>query len=463
MGIGVTSLTPKPTTAVNSRWRRIVTPIPAPQSIPMLKRLRASEPRSMAGMPPILWHDAEGILVRDPFGNQWIDLTSGIVLANAGHSHPRILAAIRRATDQRLLATYAFASEARLRLLEKLVALAPIPDAKAILFSAGTEATECAIMLMRRHGRQFHRDKIGILSLSGNYHGRTLGAQLASGSNQPADWIERERVYHFQIPSPDCLRCPWGRKEYDGCGSTCFQKGLESLVQRGADLERIAGIILEPVPGWTTRPIPSDFAEAAAAWAKRHDVLLALDEIQCGCGRTGKFFGCEHLSVVPDLIVLGKGLSSSLPVSAVIGRGEILDRPEPGEMSSTHGGNPVCAAAALENLQVIQDEQLVEAAARTGAVVLERLQSLRREFPERVFCVGGVGLFLSVHLGCPGKENPDVALADAVAEEAVRRGVLMFPTGRGYLKLTPPLCIDPEAALEAVDVICQCLLEKMES
>lgn len=463
MGIGVTPLTPRPTTAVNSRWRRIVTPIPAPQSVPMLERLRASEPRSMAGMPPILWHDAQGFLVRDPFGNQWIDLTSGIVQANAGHSHPRILAAIRRATGQRLLATYAFASEARLRLLEKLVALSPIPNAKAILFSAGTEATECAIMLMRRHGQQIHPDKIGILSLSGNYHGRTLGAQLASGTKLPTDWIDRERVYHFQMPSPDCLHCPWGRSEYDRCGSTCFQKGLESLVQQGVALERIAGIILEPVPGWTTRPIPPDFAAAAAAWAKQYKVLLAFDEIQCGCGRTGRFFGCEHLGVVPDLIVLGKGLSSSLPVSAVVGRGEILDRPEPGEMSSTHGGNPVCAAAALANLQVIQDEKLVEAAARTGTAVLERLQSLRCGFPERVRSVDGVGLFLSVHLRRPGSCEPDVSLADAIVDEAIRRGVLMFPTGRGYLKFAPPLCIETEAALEAVDVIRHCLIALMES
>ena len=476
--MNVSELTPQPTTAVDSRWRRIVTPIPVPASIPVIERLRAAEPQSMAGLPPILWDQAEGFLVRDRFGNQWIDLTSGIVLANAGHSHPRILEAIRWATEQRLLATYAFPSEPRLRLLEKLVALSPIPNSKAILYSSGTEATECALMLMRRHGQRIHRQKVGIVSLAGHYHGRTLAAHLASGMPQPTDWIERERVEHFQIPAPQSLTCPWGKSHEGPCGGECFRSSINALAERGVGPERIAGLILEPVPGTTTVPLPRDFAAAAADWAKQHNVVLAFDEIQCGCGRTGKFFGGEHLGVTPDLIVLGKGLSSSLPVSAVIGHSTLLDLPLPGEMSSTHGGNPVCAAAALANLQVLEDEELIQKSARTGTVVLNRLQDLQEEFPDWVRAVQGVGLFLSIHLRLPGSDSrgslrdptldrgaihdyPAIESADAVAQAAVRRGVLMFTTGRGYLKFTPPLSIDLEAALEAADVIRECLIERI--
>ena len=456
MTIDASDLIPRETARVNSRWRRIITPMPLPESLPVIERLRTVEPRSTAGMPPVLWHEAEGFLVRDPFGNQWIDLTSGIVVANAGHSHPRILAAIREATDRRLLATYTFASRARLQLLEKLVALSPIPDSKAILFCSGTEATECAITVMRRHGQQIHAGKTGVLSFAGSFHGRTLAASLAGGTQQPTDWIDRAAVQHFHLPFPDCPRCPWGKQQYDQCGQTCFQNCLESLAQRGIGPERIAGVILEPIPGWSTRAMPRDFASAMAAWARENEVLIALDEIQCGCGRTGKLFACEHLDLVPDLIALGKGLTSSLPVSAVIGRGELLDQALPGEMSSTHGGNPVCAAAALANLQIIEDEQLVEASARTGARVLRRLQSLPSEFPDRVHAVNGLGLFISIHLKRPDNGRPDVVLGDAIAREAVRRGVLMFTTGRGYLKFTPPLCIDVDAALEAADVIGEC-------
>lgn len=461
MALGVTKLEPVPTTPVKSRWRRIVTPIPAPASIPVIERLRAAEPQSMAGLPPILWDQAEGFLVRDRFGNQWIDLTSGIVLANVGHAHPRILQAIRSATEQRLLATYAFPSEPRLRLLEKLVALSPIPNSKAMLYSSGTEATECALMLMRRHGQQIHPKKVGIVSLAGHYHGRTLAAYLASGMPQPTDWIERERVDHFQIPAPQSLKCPWGKSHDGSCGAECFRSGINALAERGVGPERIAGLIFEPVPGTTTVPLPRDFATAAVDWAKQHQVLLAFDEIQCGCGRTGKFFGGEHLGVMPDLIVLGKGLSSSLPVSAVIGRSTLLDLPLPGEMSSTHGGNPVCAAAALANLQVLESERLIDAGARTGAAVLDRLRGLQRDCSQSIRAVQGVGLFISVHLRKPGTDEPDIDLADAVAQAAVRRGVLMFTTGRGYLKFTPPLCIDLEVALEAADVIRECLTERI--
>ena len=452
-------LKPEPTERVQTDWRRIVTPIPAPESLPIIERLRSVEPRSMTGMPPILWNQAEGFLVRDGCGNQWIDLTSGIVMANAGHAHPRILKAIRRATEGKLLFTYAFPSKPRLALLEKLQALSPIPDSRAILFSAGTEATECAITLMRRHGRSLSPDKVGILSFRDSFHGRTLAASLAAGSPHAGDWIEREQVRHYQIPYPFCPRNPWRRGRNEPCDRASFAACLQSLEERGIRPEHIAGIIAEPMPGWATWPIPTDFASAMAEWAQQHDILICFDEVQCGCGRTGRSFGFEHVGVTPDLIALGKGLTSSLPASAVIGPRWLMDEPEPGEMSSTHGGNPVCAAAALASLQVLEDEKLVDASARIGARVLTKLQILHDTLPGRVRSVHGKGLFISIHLQRPDTGEPDTALADAVAHEAVRRGVMMFPTGRGFLKFTPPLCIEPEAALEAAVVIRDCLVE----
>jgi 4-aminobutyrate aminotransferase / (S)-3-amino-2-methylpropionate transaminase / 5-aminovalerate transaminase len=447
------SLDPQPTTPIATRWRRIQTPIPVPESIPVIRRLRRVEPRSMTGMPAIVWHEAQGFCVRDPYGNQWIDLTSGIVMANAGHGHPRIAEAIRRATDQKLLATYAFPTAVRTTLLAKLVALAPIEDAKAIVFCSGTEATECAMGLMRRHGQSASPKKVGILSFAGGYHGRTLAAVMAGGQPGPNDWISRELLGHYQIPFPFCPRCPWGKSGYDRCGAWCFQQGVDALRQRGVGPEQLAGFIGEPLPGWTTRPIPTDFAQALRTWASEHQIIVAFDEVQCGCGRTGRFFGFEHAETVPDLIVLGKGLTSSLPVSALIGPAALMDEPAPGEMSSTHGGNPVCVAAAVANLEVIEEERLVARAAETGAAVLERLRQLQRDWPQYVRSIHGPGLFISIHLQVPGTGEPHVELVDAVVAEVIRRGVLMFPTGRGYLKFTPPLCIEPEAALEAADVI----------
>ena len=448
-----------PLESLKSKWRRIVTDIPAPQSIPDIESLRAVEPISMQHMPPILWQQAQGFLVRDNFGNQWIDLTSGIMTANVGHSHPKIIHAIRKALDEELLFSYAFPTDVRRKLLAKLVSLSPITDSKAILFSAGTEATECAMMLMRRHGKGISPSKVGILSFLDSFHGRTLAASLATGTPGQNDWIKRQSVCHYQVPFPFCPRCPWGKEKYDNCGEFCFQKCLADLRERQIAPEHIAGIIAEPMPGWATWPIPRDFAATMKAWTRQNKILLTFDEVQAGCGRTGRFFASEHLGIVPDLLTLGKGLSSSLPVSAVLGPTWLMDIPGPGEMSSTHGGNPVCAAAALACLETIEQEHLVDASAHTGAVVLEKLQKLQSEYPQHFYSIHGRGLFISAHLKRPLDEQPDIDLADAIVDAAVRRGVMMFPTHRGFLKIAPPLCIDPQAAAEAIDVIRQCFIE----
>ncbi len=411
---------------------------------------------SNAGLPPILWDQAEGFTVRDRFGNQWIDMTSAIMLTNVGHAHPKLLEAVHLAAGNKLLTSYAFPTEARLALIEKLLQVSPVRDAKAILFSAGTEATEAAMMLMRRHGQRIHPKKIGILSFADSYHGRTLAAQLASGSPQNSDWIARETVHHYQVPFPFAPNCPAGHFGTEDCGADCFQRAITTLAQSGIDSGHIAGIIAEPMPGWATWPIAPAYAKAMQSWARKHQILICFDEVQSGCGRTGKLFACEHVGIVPDLMTLGKGLSSSLPVSAVIGNAELLDQAAPGEMSSTHGGNPFCAQVALANLQVLEDERLVEASAQTGKLLLNELGELSHRYPDRVLSIHGRGLFISAHLKRPDNGEPDVDLADAIVNEAVRRGVLMFTTGRGFLKFSPPLCIDPDAAIEAARVVRDC-------
>ncbi len=447
------SFTPQATERIETRWRKIVTPLPVPESIPLLTRLRSVEPRSVGGMPPIVWDRAEGFLIGDGYGNQWIDLTSAIVMANAGHGHPKIRKAIQQWLDRPLMSSYLFAQEARLTLLEKLVELSPIPDSKTILFSSGTEATECAMMLMRRHGQRIDSKKVGIVSFADGYHGRTLAAISASGDPDRRDWIPRDQVSHYQIPFPYGPRWPWGDVNDDPTGELAFARCIELLERRGIGPDKIAGFIGETVPGWATLPIPVGFARALKKWAHEHDILVCLDEIQCGCGRTGRWFGFEYSEIVPDLFTLGKGLSSSLPVSAVVGRSDVLDDPQAGDMSSTHSGSPICAAAALANLQVLEEEKLIQAAETTGGLVLDALDQLKRDYPEHIFSIHGPGLFISIHVQHPQTGEPAVELADSVAWEAVRRGVMMFVTRRGYLKFVPPLCIEPEAALEAVDVI----------
>lgn len=438
MSLLVSNLTPVPAPPVNTRYRRIVTAIPAPQSIEEILRLRHFEPQSMAGMPPILWDSAEGFLVRDPYGNQWIDLSSGIVVANVGHAHPDVLAAIRRQLDAKLIFSYAFSTRARRQLLERLAGIAPKGMNQAILFSAGTEANECALSLMRKHGLSIAPDKLGILSIESNYHGRTLSAKLAGGPPGLVEGISRDRVYQWQLPLPG------------GPDSRGFD---EDLAARKIRPEAIAGIILECMPGWTTTLYPSGYMTRLMDWAARNRVLVTADEIQSGIGRTGRMFAFEHYGIVPDLITCGKGLSSSLPLSAVMAREEIMNLAAPGEMSSTFGGNPVCAAAALACLDIVERQNLVERSLRLGnelGVALDRLVERHRSY---VKTHNGRGLFYSVHLQDPVSGAPLCEIADEIVMSCVRRGVLMFLTGRGFFKIVPPLTIDKDALHEAVGVI----------
>ena len=188
-------------------------------------------------------------------------------------------------------------------------------------------------------------------------------------------------------------------------------------------------------------------------WAQKQGALVAVDEVQAGIGRTGRWFAFEHYGITPDLIACGKGLSSTLPASAVIGRKDVMDLAELGEMSSTFGGNPVSAAAVLANLDVMQDEKLVERSAALGQQLGDILRKNTERYGHYVGRLDGRGLFYSLQLKDPETAEPLAELCDEMAMECVRRGVMLFVTGRGFLKFTPPLTIEQDALVEAVDVV----------
>ena len=437
MAIQVSALEQVPAEPVETKYRRIRTPIPVPESIELLQQLRRVEPTSMQGMPPVLWDHAQGFQVHDRYGNRWIDLTSGIIVANAGHAHPKIVSAIREQLDGELLFSYAFPTDKRRQVLERLAAMAPAEPGKAILFSSGTEATECCISLMRKNGLSYSPKKLGILSFEGSYHGRTLSAKFAGGNPGTVDGLDRAAVYHYQLPLP-------GGPE---------SRGFEDDLAARKNPIATAGVIFESIPGWNTTLYPQTYIDDLMRWAARHHVVVAADEVQCGMGRTGRMFAFEHYGIAPDLVACGKGLSSSVPASAVIGRAEIMDLAAPGEMSSTFGGNPISAAAVLANLAVIREERLVERSARLGECLGKALNEIADRHRPWIDRLEGRGLFYSLHLKDPRTGKVSVELCDRVALESVRRGVMMFVTGRGMIKFAPPLTIEEGALLEAVDVV----------
>ena len=438
---------PRAVEAVETRFRRITTKLPVPESLGVLKMLAENEPHSMQGQPPVVWDRARGVNVFDAYGNMWLDFSSGVLVANAGHGHPAITEAVEAQLKKQLLHNYCFPSEIRAKLAARLVELLPASFGKAFLLTTGSEATECAIKLARTHGVQKGgKRKINIVTFHGAFHGRTLGAQLAGGSPALKEWIVKMDAGFVQVPFPDGYRTE----------NTTFALFLESLKKLELAAEDVAGVMSETYQGGSGSFMPAEYARALREWCSRNDVVLVFDEVQAGFGRTGTMFGFEHYGVVPDLVCLGKGISSSLPIAAVAGRADIMDLYAPRQMTSTHSGNPVCAAAAMANIDLIVRERVYENARDVGALMHERLGALHDKWPDRIGAVHGKGLVAGVQCVKSGGKEPDGDLAFDVVEACFRKGLLMFAPvglGGGTVKIAPPLTINKEAVEEGCDVL----------
>lgn len=448
--------TPQRVPPLKTRYRVIKTKIPAPKSVAVLKNLEKYESRSMHGQLPVLWDRAEGFQVFDKYGNRWIDFTSTIFVTNTGHSNPAIIKELRRQLGKKLLHTYTFAHEARERLLKKLNETTPAYLQKSFLLSSGTEATECAIKLMRMHGRNINHSKNVIISFKGSMHGRTMGAEMLKGDPSLSAWIgyKDPNIYHLPFPHP------WKTKEAEG--AACFRKDIQALKKKGFYFDRICGFMIESYRGWGALFYPKSYIRELFSFAKKYSALVAFDDIQGGFGRTGKFLAYQHYGVKPDLVCLGKALSGGLPLSAVMGRKSIMDLPDTGSMSSTHSGNPLSCAAALANLEELKRKNLVGKSAGKGRLLHVRLNKLKKQYPEYISYVFGKGMLAAIIVTDPESQKPDGILASLICEKAMQKGLLLVHTGRESIKIGPPLTISRKALLEGIQVLEQCFKETKE-
>jgi len=446
------TLVPQAVARIETKYRRIVTKLPVPESLPLFEALHGCEPRAMRGQPPVVWHRAEGFLVGDAWGNQWIDWSSGVLIANAGHGRQEIADAIAQQAAAHLLTSFSFANQPRAQLVEKLVSILPEPLKKVFLFTTGSEAVECAIKMCRTFGvRTGGRSKHVIVCYDDAFHGRTMGAQQAGGIAELKEWIVNLDPGFAQVPFPDGFRTR----------DTSFEAFERSLRERGIEPANVAGVILETYQGGSAAFAPPAYMQSLRQWCTGHKALLVTDEIQAGFGRTGRLWGFEHYGVVPDLAVFGKGISGSLPVAAVAGRPDVLDLYPPLSMTSSHAGNPICCAAALASIDLVLREKLAERAAATGAILHRRLHAMAARFPQ-IGCVAGKGLVAGLACVTPGTSEPDGDLAFDVVRRAVEKGVLMFaPVGFGHatVKICPPLVITEDAVNESVDALEEALAE----
>jgi 4-aminobutyrate aminotransferase-like enzyme len=454
MAGGSFSHTPIDVIEVATKYRKINTKIPVPESIPILKKMYSLEAQAMHGQLPMIWDKACGFQVYDKWGNVWLDFTSTIFVANAGHGNKKIVKELKNILDKPLLHTYTYPSQERINYLEYLIKNTPKQFEKAFLLSAGTEATEAALKLMRLNGQKNKKIKNGIICFEGAFHGRTKGAQMMTGDQKAKAWIgyHDPNIYHLPFPYPWNVNNP---KDF-------FNTEIKKLLEKNNlnAKEDLCGFMLESFQGWGAIFYPQEFIEALFSFAREYNILVTFDEMQAGFGRTGKLFGYEHYKVEPDILCCGKGSSSSLPLSIVLASKQIMDLPDIGSMSSTHSANPLSCVAGHQNLKAILDDGLITSSEQLGAIFHQKLNQIKDKYPKHLKYVLGKGLLAAlIFIDETGK--PLSSLCDIISEKAFQKGLLVVHTGRESIKLAPPLSITKDALLEGIDVLEECIKESI--
>lgn len=418
----------------------------------ILRRLKRVEARAMHGQLPVSWKAASGSTVVDIHDREYIDFTSTIFVQNVGHGHPEVIAAITRTMEKPLLAAYTYPTEIRADYLERLINFAGEGFEKAFLVSSGTEAVEVAIKLMRLYGRSRKKSRYGIVSCKGNWHGRTMGAQMLSSNEAQKTWIGSldPNMFHMDFPYP------WLVAEEDG--AVFFEKKINELIESlslnpSTDL---VGFALESFQGWGAFFYPVGFVKALEKFATKHDLLIFFDEMQAGFYRTGMKFGFQHYDVVPDLFACGKAMGGGLPMSGVVGRGDLLDLAEVGSMSSTHSAHPICCAAALAVLDIMEAPSFPDVVARNSNRLWRELHHLQELFPSVIEATYGKGCIAALIIKSNQQKTADQR-ATEICEKALDSGLLLVKTGRESIKIGPPLTIDEPTLVRGLEILQECL------
>lgn len=403
-------------------------------------------PLASQGHDHLIWETALGCRVRDVEGRQLIDFTSGVLVTNTGHAHPRVVAAVQEQAA-RLLNCYDAPHPTRGEVARRLVEHAGPPFDVAALATTGAEAIDSAVKAAKAFTGRFE-----VISFASGFHGKTLGAMSLSGLPGTRGGIGPVLPGTIVVPYPTQYRCPVARGA-SCCDLTCFDVA-EELV-RVNSVGAIAAVVVEPYLGAGGAYVPPrQFWKRVRTFADHHKALLIFDEVQAGFGRTGSFYAFQQLGIVPDILVVAKGIASGIPMSAIISRREILDALPPGTLASTYGGNPIACAACLATLDVIEGEGLTERAGQLGARALERMVRWVGDIPG-VGEVRGMGLSFGIDLvRDAGTRDPDSARALAVVNAADREGVIVLPpagAAGNVVRLAPPLVISEADLDEGLD------------
>ena len=442
-------------TTMDTKLPRLVTPLPGPAAKEVLQLDEKYVSPSYTRSYPLVAKTGRGALVEDVDGNVFLDFAAGIAVVSTGHCHPEVVAAIQKQAAELIhMSGTDFYYPSLVELAQRLSAITPGQQPKRVYFgNSGTEAIEAAIKLARYHTK---REKL--IAFYGCFHGRTMGALSLTASKA----VQRKGFGAllagvFHIPYPYCYRCPYGLRP-ESCCTECAAVLERELFKKIVDPEEVAAIIVEPIQGEGGYvPAPPEFLQDLQRICRRYGILLVSDEVQCGMGRTGKWWAGDHAGLEPDILCTAKGVASGMPLGATIARADVMDW-TPGAHASTFGGNPVCIAAALATIGLIE-RTYMENARRLGEFLFSRMANWR-ERHKIVGDIRGKGLMIGIEIVRDQKTKEKAHdLRDRLVQMAFAKGLLVLGAGENTVRLSPPLVIDEEQADFAVRTLDACLSE----
>jgi 4-aminobutyrate aminotransferase len=436
-------------TQIDTKLPKLKTEVPGPEARKVLELDRALLSPSYTRDYPLVAKRGHGAMIEDVDGNVFLDFNAGIAVVSTGHCHPEVIAAIQKQAAELIhMSGTDFYYTHLVDFAQKLASVTPGPEPKRVYYgNSGTEAVEAAMKLSRYHTK---RDKF--IAFLGSFHGRTMGSLSLTASKA----VQRKGfgsllagVHH--LPFPNCYRCPYNLMP-ETCCVECATVLEQELFKRIVDPEEVAAIVVEPVQGEGGYvPAPKEFLQELQRVCRKYGILLVMDEVQSGMGRTGKWWACEHSGIEPDIMTVAKGIASGMPLSVMISRASVMNW-KPGAHASTFGGNPVCIAAGIATFNLLKD-RFIENARRMGEFMFRRMG----EWPKRHKIVGdvrGKGLMVGVEIVRDQKTKEKAKdLRDAIVQRAFEKGLLILGAGENSFRLSPPLVIEEEQADFAINTL----------
>src|SRR6202162_3917088 len=442
-------------TASETKTPRLVTALPGPKAKQIVERDAKFMSPSFTRDYPLVAKSGHGASVEDVDGNAFLDFAAGIAVCSTGHCHPKVVSAIQKQAAELIhMSGTDFYYESMPQLAERLGRTMLGAESKKVFFTnSGTEAIEGAIKLARYATK---RDKL--IAFYGCFHGRSMGALslTASKSTQRKGFgALLSGIEH--IPYPYAYRCAHGHTA-ETCGAEILEQLEEQIFKRLFDPEEVAGIIIEPIQGeGGYGPAPAFFLQELQRICRQHGIMLIVDEVQSGMGRTGKWWACENSGIEPDILCSAKGIASGMPLGAFIARESVMNW-KPGSHGTTFGGNPVCIAAGLATFDLIESEYR-ENAREIGAYIFQKTAKLTGKY-KIVGDIRGRGLMIGIEIVHDQKTKEKGAdLRNHIVDLAFRRGLCILGAGENTLRLSPPLMIDREQADAALAILGQCIQE----